>query len=235
MISVIIPTLNEERTIEQVIRYCFSNSEVDEVIVIDDQSTDATAKLAKKAGAKVFLSSRLGKGTSMQEGVELAKNEILVFMDGDINPYPSRTISLLTEKLINDECDFVKANFGRNAGRVTELVARPLLGIFYPDLVKYNQPLGGMIAGKKIFFQQVNFLPDYGVDIGILIDMHRLNARIDEVNIGYIENKSKPWRGLAKMSREVANAIIIKAFQGNISPLMPQQDLITPSPQLNLE
>src|SRR5688572_4011082 len=98
MISVIIPTLNEEKTIEHVIQFCFSHSKVTEVLVIDDQSTDNTVVLAKRAGARVVTSSKVGKGISMKEGVELALNDILVFMDGDINPYPSHTIARLTEK-----------------------------------------------------------------------------------------------------------------------------------------
>ncbi|HUM65470.1 MAG TPA: HAD-IB family phosphatase, partial [Chitinophagaceae bacterium] len=99
----------------------------------------------------------------------------------------------------------------RNAGRVTELVAKPLLAIIFPGLSHFSQPLSGMIAGKKSFFQKIEFFNDYGVDIGILIDMYLMKARVQEVNIGYIENKSKPWEALGKMSGEVSRAIISKA------------------------
>ncbi len=68
-----------------------------------------------------------------------------------------------------------------------------------------------MIAGRRNFFKKIEFVNDYGVDIGILIDMYLMKARIKEVNIGYIENKSKPWEGLGKMSKEVSRAIISKA------------------------
>lgn len=213
MVSVIIAVLNEEKTIANVVRFCKRCAQVTEVIVVDDNSTDNTAFIARQAGATVFTSKVLGKGYSMKEGIGYATNEILVFLDGDIDPYPEATIENLTAPLLLDEADFVKGTFSRNAGRVTELVAKPLLNIFYPGLADFSQPLSGMIAGKKTFFERIKFFNDYGVDIGILIDMYLMKARIREVNIGYIENKSKPWEALGKMSKEVAKAIISKAQQ----------------------
>jgi glucosyl-3-phosphoglycerate synthase len=215
MVTVIIPVLNEEKTIANVVHHCKKNLLVTEVIVVDDKSQDNTVSVAKEAGAIVYISTVLGKGFSMKEGINYASNEILVFLDGDINPYPDNTIENLTEPLLLDEADFVKGTFARNAGRVTELVAKPLLNIFYPGLAEFSQPLSGMIAGKKNYFERIKFFNDYGVDIGILIDMYLMKARIKEVNIGYIENKSKPWEALGKMSKEVAKAIITKAQQQN--------------------
>lgn len=211
MITVVIPTLNEEQTIDKVVNFAKNHPGVNEVIVVDDQSLDNTKQKAVEAGAKVFTSARLGKGFSMKEGVMAASNDIIAFLDGDIDPYPEDTLALMTQPLLNDDCDFVKSTFSRNAGRVTELVAKPLLSIFYPELSTYSQPLSGMIAGKKSYLKKVDFFNDYGVDIGILIDIYLMQARIKEVNIGYIENKSKPWHTLGKMSREVAKAIIEKA------------------------
>src|ERR1043165_8925934 len=117
MITVIIPALNEEKTIGNVIRYCRQHSHVSEIIVIDDNSEDSTAAVAREAGATVIISSKRGKGISMQEGINLASNGILVFLDADIDPYPQATIPLLTKPLLNGEYDFVKATFSRNAGR----------------------------------------------------------------------------------------------------------------------
>lgn len=211
MISVIIPTLNEEEHIESVIRFAFNQPHVTEVIIVDDKSLDNTVTIALNCGAKVVTSTKLGKGTSMKEGIMCASNNIIVFLDGDIDPYPHFTIKLLTEPIIQGEVDFVKASFSRNAGRVTELVAKPLLSIFFPDLLRFSQPLSGMIAGKKEVFSHIEFREDYGVDIGILIDMYLANVRMKEVEIGYIENKSKPWQALGRMSREVAGCIILKA------------------------
>lgn len=211
MLTVIIPVLNEEKTIARVVEFCQQHPQVTEVIVVDDKSEDATAQVAAAAGAKVITSQVRGKGISMKDGIQQATNEIIIFLDGDIDPYPEGTITGLSEPLINDEADFVKGSFARNAGRVTELVAKPLLNIFYPGLSYFSQPLSGMIAGKKSYFKKIDFFNDYGVDIGILIDMYLMKARIKEVNIGYIENKSKPWQALGKMSKEVSRAIISKA------------------------
>lgn len=215
MVTVIIPVLNEAETIESVVKFALSNEHVTEVIVVDDKSFDDTVSIATTAGAKVITSTKLGKGMSMKDGMLCATNDILVFLDGDINPYPLLTIHDLTNPIINNTHDFVKATFGRNAGRVTELVAKPLLNILFPDLSEFEQPLSGMIAGRKQFFERIDFYDDYGVDIGILIDMYLMNARITEVDIGYIDNKSKPWQALGKMSKEVSRAIIQKAMQQN--------------------
>ena len=211
MISVIIPALNEEKTIGNVVKFCLADPLVAEVIVVDDRSTDNTVQVAAKSGAKVILSDVRGKGTSMKDGIKQAYNELIVFLDGDIDPYPEKTIRNLIDPILDAKADFVKGAFARNAGRVTELVAKPLLNILFPGLSHFSQPLSGMIAGKKSFFQKVEFFNDYGVDIGILIDMYLMKARVTEVNIGYIENKSKPWEALGKMSKEVSRAIIRKA------------------------
>ncbi|BDQ11919.1 MAG: HAD-IB family phosphatase [Chitinophagaceae bacterium] len=215
MITVIIPTLNEEETIQNVIQFAWSQPNVTEVVVVDDKSIDATVAIAVANGAKVITSTKLGKGASMKDGVLFASNPIVAFLDGDIDPYPHYTVQLLTEPILSGEVDFVKSSFSRNAGRVTELAAKPLLSIFFPELLKFSQPLSGMIAGKKELFEQLEFREDYGVDIGILIDMYLMNAKMKEVEIGYIENKSKPWQALGKMSKEVAQTIIIKAANSN--------------------
>ncbi|WEK35863.1 MAG: HAD-IB family phosphatase [Candidatus Pseudobacter hemicellulosilyticus] len=211
MLTVIIPVLNEEETIANVVNFCRQHPLVGEVLVIDDKSEDKTPQIAEAAGARVITSQVRGKGISMKDGIEAATHDIVLFLDGDIDPYPEETITRLANPLINDEADFVKGSFARNAGRVTELVAKPLLNIFYPGLSHFSQPLSGMIAGKKSFFKKIDFFNDYGVDIGILIDMYLMKARVREVNIGYIENKSKPWQALGKMSKEVSRAIISRA------------------------
>jgi phosphoserine phosphatase SerB len=211
MLTVIIPVLNEEKTIGNVVRFCQQFPLVTEIIVVDDKSEDNTVAVATAAGAQVIISLVRGKGISMKDGIAKATNELIIFLDGDIDPYPEATITNLAAPLLTDEADFVKGSFARNAGRVTELVAKPLLNIFYPGLSHFSQPLSGMIAGKKSYFKKLDFFNDYGVDIGILIDMYLMKARVTEINIGYIENKSKPWQALGKMSKEVSRAIISKA------------------------
>jgi phosphoserine phosphatase len=223
MLTVIIPALNEEKTIGNVVKFCLADPLVSEVIVIDDKSEDNTISIAENSGARVIISETRGKGISMKDGILNASNGLLVFLDGDIDPYPENTIKTLTEALISNEADFVKGAFTRNAGRVTELVAKPLLNILFPGLSHFSQPLSGMIAGKKTYFQKIEFFNDYGADIGILIDMYLMKARVQEVNIGYIENKSKPWEALGKMSKEVSRAIINKAQRQQAGELSEEE------------
>jgi HAD superfamily phosphoserine phosphatase-like hydrolase len=207
MVSVIIPALNEEKTIRQVIRQAKRNELVDEIIVVDDMSTDATVAEAGKENVKVITPTHVGKGESMREGMLMAKNEILVFLEADLPDYEEDIVGMLTAPLIRDEADFVKSYFERPAGRVAEILVKPMLEFFFPHLLEFRQPLSGMIAGKKSIFQKVEFENDYGVDIGLLIDMHQVRARIKEVCIGEVENDRQPLHVLGRMAKQVANAI----------------------------
>lgn len=208
MVTVIIPTLNEAETISHVIELAKGSPLVSEVIVMDDKSTDNTVTVAREKGAKVYTSTLLGKGASIREGIMFAGNESLLLLDADITTYPEDIVELMTKPLIEGTADFVKSVFTRQAGRVTELVAKPLLNLLFPDLMRFSQPLSGMVAGKRSMMQKLELENDYGVDIGMLIDMHLMDARIAEVNIGYIENRMQSWEQLSKMSLEVSRAII---------------------------
>lgn len=208
MVTVIIPTLNEAETISHVIELAKGSPLVSEVIVMDDKSTDNTVTVAREKGAKVYTSTLLGKGASIREGIMFAGNESLLLLDADITTYPEDIVELMTKPLIEGTADFVKTVFTRQAGRVTELVAKPLLNLLFPDLMRFSQPLSGMVAGKRSMMQKLELENDYGVDIGMLIDMHLMDARIAEVNIGYIENRMQSWEQLSKMSLEVSRAII---------------------------
>ena len=208
MVTVIIPALNEAETIGTVIGLVKNSPVVSEIIVIDDKSHDNTVQVAREAGATVYTSTLLGKGASMREGILFAKNEFLLFLDADITTYPEDIVELMTGPLADGSADFVKSVFTRQAGRVTELVAKPLLRLLFPDLARFSQPLSGMMAGKKSMLQKLELENDYGVDIGLLIDMHLTGARIAEVNIGYIENRMQSWEQLSNMSLEVSRAII---------------------------
>lgn len=208
MISVIIPAYNEEKNIKTVINICKKSKNVSEIIVVNNLSTDRTKEIAEQEGAKVIFCDKQGKGYAMERGIKEAKNECIVFLDGDIKDYKNEVVDLLANPILKGEADFVKAGFEREHGRVTFLVAQPLLSIVFPDMKKYEQPLSGMIAGKKEFFEKIELEKDYGVDIGILLDMTALNARIEEVHIGKIENVSKDWRLLQSMCTEVMRAIL---------------------------
>ncbi|HVW59939.1 MAG TPA: HAD-IB family phosphatase [Puia sp.] len=216
MITVIIPALNEEKTIRNVIQQAKRNKLVDEIIVVDDLSLDNTIIEAKKEDVRVITSTHVGKGDSMREGMMMAKNEILVFLEGDTPYHAEDIVQKLTEPLMRDEADFVKSYYERQTGRVTEILAKPLLEFFFPHLLQFKQPSSGMIAGKKSFFQKVEFDNDYGVDIGLLIDMHNVRARIQEVCIGEVENDRQPLHVLGRMAKQVANAIFkrVNIFDG---------------------
>ena len=211
MISVIIPALNESKTIKEVIHLLHQSELVSEIIVVDDKSLDDTVAVSLEAGAKVITGTKLGKGASMKDGLLIAKNEIIIFLDADITTYPKNIVELMSNPILREDIDFVKSYFTRQAGRVTELVAKPLLSILYPSFPVFIQPLSGMIAGKKTFFNKIDFEEGYGVDIGILIDMYNLGAKIKEINIGNIENRMQSLEQLGKMSKAVASTIIEKA------------------------
>ena len=171
-VSVVIPALNEAKRIAEVVKYALSDPITGEVIVIDDSSIDDTARLAAEAGATVMTSSMLGKGASMHDGVGAAKYDVIAYLDGDLTGLRPNIISDLVQPIVQGDADFVKAQFGRKGGRVTELTAKPMLKLFFPELSEFSQPLGGIIAAKKSLLQQMRFEDGYGVDIGLLIDAH---------------------------------------------------------------
>lgn len=207
-VSVIIPAYNEEDNITTVINKTKRDKDVQEIIVVNNLSTDKTEELARQAGAKVINCNMQGKGYAMEEGMKVVQNDIIVFLDADIPEYSENIIYKLTEPIIKNDVDFVKSTFDREGGRVTELVAKPLLKLLFPEFEKFTQPLSGMIAGKKQVFEKLQFEKDYGVDIGILMDVVNMKFNIEEVKIGTIQNKSKEWKALEKMSREVMQAIL---------------------------
>ncbi len=205
--SVVIPALNEEKAIASVIAYAFSDPATGEVIVVDDSSIDATAEIARAAGAIVVTSSMLGKGVSMRDGVLIARHEFVVFLDGDLSGLQPNIISDMVKPLRDNQADFVKAKFGRGGGRVTELTAKPMLKVFFPELVHFSQPLGGIISGRISLLKNLTFESGYGVDIGLLIGAFRKGARLAEVDIGSLEHESQPLNDLTSMATEVSRVI----------------------------
>lgn len=210
-ITVIIPARNEEKNIQKVIKLLQKNPLINQIIVVDNNSIDNTSAIAKKCGVQVEFCEKQGKGYAMEYGLKYAINDIIVFIDADISNYSKDLVYKLAEPIMDDKADFVKSMFDRKGGRVTELVAKPLLEILFPDMHRFSQPLSGMIAGKRDLFNQIVFEKDYGVDIGILIDMVNKNVRIQEVHIGTIKNVSQNWKSLESMAKEVIQAIIKRA------------------------
>jgi phosphoserine phosphatase len=206
-VSVVIPALNEARRIADVVRFALAEPATAEVVVVDDSSIDDTAALARAAGARVITSTLLGKGPSMHDGLRAAQGELIVYLDGDLAGLRPGLVADLARPLLEDRADFVKARFGRGGGRVTELTAKPMLKVFFPELAHFHQPLGGLIAARRALLQQLAFEDGYGVDIGLLLDAWRAGARLAEVDIGRLENDSQPLLDLAVMANEVARVI----------------------------
>ena len=189
--SVVIPALNEAQRIAHVVAYALADPATAEVIVIDDSSIDDTARLASQAGARVVTRTMLGKGASMHDGVGLAACDILVYLDGDLAGLRSGIITDLCLPILSNRADCVKARFGRSGGRVTELTAKPMLKIFFPELAHFRQPLGGIMAARKSLLQPLSFEDGYGVDMGLLLDAHLALARIAEVDYVLTRRKGR--------------------------------------------
>ncbi|MBX2926072.1 MAG: HAD-IB family phosphatase [Chitinophagaceae bacterium] len=234
MVSVVIPALNEGGTIRKVIQRIRQADPVMEIIVVDDNSSDKTVSEALKENARVITSSRKGKGISMREGLIAATYDTIVYLDADIVTYPKNIVSMLADPILKDEADFVKSFFDRQAGRVTQLVAKPLLSIFFPELEKFTQPLSGMIAARKDFLEQVEFENDYGVDIALLIDAYSKGIRIQEINIGYIKNDMQSLESLGKMSRQVSRTILQRAALLSRNNLETLSDIHTISDEMDI-
>jgi glucosyl-3-phosphoglycerate synthase len=212
-ITVVVPVLNESRTIASVVRFAKKSPLVGEVLVVDDGSIDGTPELAAAAGARVVTSSMLGKGASMEDALQEARHEILLFLDGDLRGLHRDLVQLMVTPLLKNETDFVKAKFTRSAGRVTVLTAKPLLRTYFPELAHLTQPLGGIIATRRELLRELRFENDYGVDIGLLIDALAQRARIFEVDIGSLKHDSKPLELLGDMATQVARTILERAAE----------------------
>jgi phosphoserine phosphatase len=211
MISVIVPVLNESQRVGSVVEFVRRDPRVNEVIVVDDGSTDGTGELARAAGARVIMSTLLGKGASMRDGLLAAKNDVLLYVDGDMANLRDDLVCAMTAPILAGQAEFVKARFSRSAGRVTTLTARPLLQTFFPEAAEFAQPLGGIIAARRSLLKRLQFENDYGVDVGLLLDVINIGARVLQVDIGHIDHDSQPLDILGDMATQVSRAILDRA------------------------
>lgn len=222
-VTVVLPAFNEGKFIAKAVKRVKRASCVTEVLVIDGGSTDDTVEKALRAGAKVLHQSWMkypGKGVAMRDAIDYASGDVIVFMDADIKNINERMIELLVEPIVRGEADFVKGTFARRAGRVTELVAKPLLRLFFPEYACFDQPLSGEIAGKKEVFKTIKLEEDWGVDVGLLLDIAEKGFKIKEVRIGFKEHDMKPLKELTDMAQQVAQAILKRALRkGRLSRL----------------
>ncbi|AZG48758.1 glucosyl-3-phosphoglycerate synthase [Gordonia insulae] len=231
-VSVVLPALNEEETVADVIATIrpLYGTLVDELIVLDSGSTDATAERARAAGATVVsreqavpeLEPVKGKGEVLWRSIAVATGDIIAFVDSDlIDPDPMFVPKMLGPLLIDPRIQLVKGYYRRplrtggmqdanGGGRVTELVARPLLASQRPDLTGVLQPLGGEYAGTRELLSSVPFAPGYGVEIGLLIDTfdrYGLDG-IGQVNLGVRTHRNRPLIELGVMSRQIVGTLM---------------------------
>lgn len=210
-ISVIIPAFNEEKTVASVVEVVKNVSYIDEIIVVNDGSSDNTELEAKKAGATVINhNTNKGKGEALCTGYLEAKCDIIAFIDADIHNLTSSKVDKMLKPILLGKADITKTKFSRASGRVTELTAKPLLNYFFPE-ISFAQPLSGQFAAKKEVLKRINFEKDYGVDVGIVIDADVLGLSVLEVDIGAIEHDMSPLEDLNLMANEVVRTIMDRA------------------------
>ncbi|MEE6175771.1 glucosyl-3-phosphoglycerate synthase [Mycobacterium sp. 050134] len=237
-ISVVLPALNEEETVESVIDSIspLVDGLVDELIVLDSGSTDDTEIRAIAAGARVVsreqalpeVPTRPGKGEALWRSLAVTSGDIVVFVDSDlINPHPMFVPWLVAPLLTGPSSrgvHLVKSFYRRplnvgatgggagatGGGRVTELVARPLLAALRPELSGVLQPLGGEYAATRELLTSLPFAPGYGVEIGLLVDtFDRLGlGAIAQVNLGVRAHRNRPLPELGAMSRQVIATLL---------------------------
>ncbi|WP_147659508.1 glycosyltransferase [Methanobrevibacter oralis] len=209
--SVIIPAFNEEKTVASVVEVVKNVSYIDEIIVVNDGSSDNTELEAKKAGATVINhNTNKGKGEALCTGYLEAKCDIIAFIDADIHNLTSSKVDKMLKPILLGKADITKTKFSRASGRVTELTAKPLLNYFFPE-ISFAQPLSGQFAAKKEALKRINFEKDYGVDVGIVIDADVLGLSVLEVDIGAIEHDMSPLEDLNLMANEVVRTIMDRA------------------------
>jgi glucosyl-3-phosphoglycerate synthase len=210
-VSVIIPAFNEEKTVARVVKVVKSLDYIKEVIVVDDGSADQTARVAQEAGAIVInhLKNR-GKGAAIKTGFKSSKGDIVVFLDADLQNLTRSQVDNIIKPIMNGEADITKTKFKREAGRVTELTAKPLLNFFFPE-IKFDQPLSGQFAAKRSFLNKIKLEDDYGVDVGIVLDADVMGMKVKEVDIGKIDHVLSTLTELNIVATEVVRTIVDRA------------------------
>jgi len=230
-VSICLPARDEERTIGPILQALVPLREsgvVDQIVVVDG-STDATAAIARELGAEIHdqaallpeLGPVLGKGDAMWRALTVLTGDVICFLDADSERFgPHFACGLLGPLLCGEGVQFVKGLYRRpfrvgevtlpdEGGRVTELTARPLLNLFYPELSAVEQPLAGEIAARRELLVRLPFVTGYGVDIALLIDAYGavgLDA-LEQVDIDVRQNAHQPLRDLGPMAYAVVQAV----------------------------
>ncbi len=234
-VSLVLPTLNESETIGPIVRRAVREMQeryplVDEILVIDSDSTDDTVAIAEGEGARVLQHSAVlprygsfrGKGEALWKSLFETSGDIVVWADTDVRNWHHRMVyGTLGPLLVEPRLQYVKGYYQRpiveggvlkegGGGRVTELVARPLINLFFPELSGMIQPLSGEYAGRRTLLEQIPFFTGYAVEIGHLIDASE-RAGIDglgQVDLERRVHRNQELEGLSRMSFVILQAVM---------------------------
>jgi glucosyl-3-phosphoglycerate synthase len=234
-ISAILPTLNEAETIGPIVRTARRELMkvvplVDELLVIDSDSTDETRRIAEDEGARVVIHQQvlpkygayMGKGEALWKSLYETSGDLVAWCDTDVRDWDPRFLyGTLGPLLTEPRLGYVKAYYQRpivqggvltagGGGRVTELVARPLINLFFPELSGYIQPLSGEYAGRREILEDIPFFTSYAVEIGHLIDLvDRLGiGGLGQVDLEIRHHRNQDLEGLTKMAFVIMQAVM---------------------------
>jgi glucosyl-3-phosphoglycerate synthase len=240
-VSLVVPARNEAATVGAVVgrvREALVDTValLDEIVVIDSDSTDATYDVATDAGAVVHRSAEIradlgtypGKGEAMWKSLFVTSGEVVVFMDADLLDWDTHFVpGLLGPLLTRGDVELVKGFYERpmltgevavpfEGGRVTELVARPLIGLLFPALAGLHQPLAGEWAVRRSLFEQLDVPHSYAVELAALIDTERLRGidAIAQVDLGTRAHRHQSLRDLSGMSGQILAAALARVGAG---------------------
>jgi glucosyl-3-phosphoglycerate synthase len=246
-VAVCLPARNEETTVGPIVdtirrALVETTGLVDDLVVVDDHSTDRTAARAEAAGARVVTAADVlaghggarGKGAAMWTSLLETDADIVAWCDADVVGFEAHfVVGLLGPLLTRPELDFVKgfydrpaASPGERGGRVTELVARPLLSILFPPLASVIQPLAGEYAGRRRVLEHLSFVEGYGVDVGLLIDVAaRFGTDVmAQVDLGTRIHRNRPLDELSPQATAIHQTVLGRA--GVVVP--PSATLVRP-------
>jgi len=248
-VSVVLPARDESATVGALVsdivrRWMDGVPLVDELVVVDSDSTDDTAAVARDAGADVVRSadvlpaygSRPGKGEALWKSLAATSGDLVVFLDADLLGDVGHYVPGLLRPLLTDpQVVYVKGCYTRplsvdgvtqpaGGGRVTELTARPLINALWPELAGVVQPLGGEYAGRRSALEQVPFVAGYGVEIGLLVDLLGLAglAGLAQVDLGVRRHSSQGDEALGVMAGQVLSAVLSRAGRSEAGGLLTQ-------------
>ena len=234
VVSVCIPARNEAATIGTIVSVIGEHLAgtdvplVDQMLVIDDRSTDDTAAIARDEGAEVVEVADVlpgagpgrGKGNVLWKSVAACQGDLIVWIDADLTSFTPRCVTGLLGPLLADPAiAMVKGYYhrpetgGTGGGRTTELMARPLLATLFPHLTSVRQPLGGEYAARREILEQVPFSMGYGVETGLLIDIAEMVGldRLAQVDLGVRVHRNRPLDELSVQAMEVLHTALRRA------------------------